>query len=79
IFHLVVEIKKTYKHLTFLYSKLNSDIILPQEISPQNIMNSKKKRTHWRSGSFRSDDVFSASQSEKIQKYNTLSVREFQY
>ena len=42
-------------------------------------MNSKKKRTHWRSGSFRSDDVFSASQSEKIQKYNTLSVRGFQY
>ena len=35
------------------------------------------KRTRWSSGPFRSDDVFSAG-TEKIQKYNTMSFREFQ-
>ena len=37
------------------------------------------QRTRWSSGSFRSDDVFSDLQSEKIQEYNTSRFREFQY
>ncbi len=39
----------------------------------------KQKRTRWNSGSFRSDDVFSALKSEKIPKYNTSNFKEFQY